>query len=113
MPQGVRRAFDSELTTARTAAADADRWIALERAHILSQPWAWPHVRCHALMLRLALRQRDGREAAGQVLRTLVAGPGSITARYPVGNTGRARVPATLPMAIPDDLARLLDAPST
>jgi hypothetical protein len=34
--------------------------------------------------------------------------PGSLTGRYPVGNTGRARVPATQPMPIREDLADLL-----
>ena len=37
-----------------------------------------------------------------------MAGPGSATGRYPLGNTGRANVSATKPMPIPDDLAELL-----
>ena len=51
--------LDAELTTARTG---DDPWPSLERAHLLSQPWAWPHTRVHLAMLRLAVRQRDGRE---------------------------------------------------
>jgi hypothetical protein len=37
-----------------------------------------------------------------------VAGPGTLTGRYPVGNTGGARVKAMLPMTIPDDLQAIL-----
>jgi hypothetical protein len=42
----------------------------------------------------------------------MVAGPGSITRRYPLGNTGRARVPATQPMAIRHELSELLEKAS-
>jgi hypothetical protein len=59
-------------------------------------------------MLGVAWRERDRREVTGQLVRLVVAGPGSATGRYPVGNSGRARVPATLPMPLPDDLAALL-----
>ncbi|KGN32135.1 hypothetical protein N802_11165 [Knoellia sinensis KCTC 19936] len=108
MPSTVREAFEAELSQARAAATSEARWYALERAHILSQPWAWPHTRAHAVMLRVALRERDRREAAGQVLRLVVAGPGSALGRYPEGNTGRATVPLMSRMPVPSDLAALL-----
>ncbi|MFJ6986537.1 MULTISPECIES: DUF3703 domain-containing protein [unclassified Streptomyces] len=108
MPAGVRTAYAAEMTAARTAAAPADRWHHLERAHILSQPWPWPHTRNHIAMLALALRQRDRREALGQVIRIIIAAPGSALGRYPEGNSGRAHVPLTKPMPLPDDLATLL-----
>jgi hypothetical protein len=108
MPAAVRAAFDAELSTARTAATRAGRWTALERAHILSQPWAWPHTRAHAVMFGLAWQERARREALGQVVRLLVAAPGSALGRYPEGNTGRATVPLTQPMPVPADLAVLL-----
>jgi len=76
----------------------------------LSQPWAWPHTRVHAAMLRAAWRERDRREAFGQLVRLVVAAPGSVSGRYPAGNTGRASVPLTAPMPLPADLAALLDA---
>jgi hypothetical protein len=103
--------IDADRRAARAArdARDLDEaGRLLERAHILSQPWAWPHVRAHIDMLRLAVRARDRREVVGQIVRTIVAGPGSATGRYPLGNTGRADVPATRPMPIPDDLAAVL-----
>ncbi|MER3452613.1 MAG: hypothetical protein C4344_02730, partial [Acidimicrobiia bacterium] len=66
-----------------------DPWPALERAHVASQPSAWPHTRVDAAMLGVAWRQRDRCEMVGQVVRLLVAGPGSLAGRYPPGNTGR------------------------
>lgn len=87
----------------------APAWALLEEAHILSQPWAWPHVQVHLAMLRLGWRMRNRSEITGQILRTIVAGPGSLTGRYPSGNTGRASVPATRPMPVPSDLQALLD----
>jgi hypothetical protein len=56
------------------------------------------------------VRRRDVHEFFGQVFRLLVAGPGSLTGRYPVGNTGGANVSAFKPMAIPEDLRAALGA---
>ena len=95
-------------SVARDAGQLAEAWRLLERTHILSQPWPWLHVRSHLDMLRLAVHERDRHEIVGQMARTLVAGPGSATGRYPLGNTGRANVPATQPMQLPEDIARLL-----
>ena len=107
--QGQRRRvvehIERELSEARSA---ADPWPHLERAHILSQPWAWPHTKVHAVMLRQALRDRDGREAIGQVIRIVVAGPGSIVGRYPVGNTGRTTMALTEVAEVPADLDAIL-----
>lgn len=61
-------------------------------------------------MLVAAVRERDLRELLGQLVRISVAGLGSAVGRYPVGNTGRARVPIAAPMPIEDDLAQLLIA---
>lgn len=108
MPSPVREAFEQELASATTAGDAATRWSSLERAHILSQPWPWPHVVAHWRMLALALRERDRHEALGQVIRLVVAAPGSASGRYPQGNTGRAGVGLLEPMPVPDDLAALL-----
>jgi hypothetical protein len=109
MPEAARRIYDQEMADARSASDPAAAWPHLERAHIVSQPWAWRHTRNHSAMLGLALRQRDRREALGQVLRIVVAAPGSLSGRYPEGNTGRASVGLTEPMPVPDDLAVALD----
>lgn len=107
----LRPHVERELGAGRDARRRGDvtaAWLALERAHILSQPAAWLHTRVHLAMLVLAVRTRDVRELAGQMARLAVAGVGSWLRRYPAGNTGRARVPINQPMPIPADLAALL-----
>jgi hypothetical protein len=107
----IRLAWAAERDRARTARVRGDfteEWRHLERAHILSQPLAWPHLVTHAAMLAAAWRRRDRRELAGQLLRLLLAVPGSVSGRYPAGNTGGADVSAFQPMPIPDDLRSLL-----
>ncbi|WP_067178075.1 DUF3703 domain-containing protein [Microtetraspora niveoalba] len=110
MPAHVRAAYRAEMRAARSAIDAPARWRHLERAHILSQPWPWPHTRNHIAMFALAVAQRDRREALGQVVRIIVAAPGSALGRYPEGNTGRAGVALTEPMPMPADLAELLRA---
>ena len=60
------------------------------------------------LLGRAAFGVPLGAQVLGQIVRTLVAGPGSAVGRYPLGNTGRSNVPATQPMPVPEDLAELL-----
>ncbi len=111
MSADARARFDGSLAAAGALIADGrngEAWPLLETAHILSQPWWRLHVQTHWRMLRLAVRDRDRREITGQLMRFVAAGPGSATGRYPRGNTGRADVPATQPMPVPDDLAALL-----
>ncbi|MGH2475503.1 MAG: DUF3703 domain-containing protein [Candidatus Limnocylindrales bacterium] len=101
----VLRHMDRELAEAQVS---ADPWFHLERAHILSQPWAWPHTKVHAVMLRQALGDRDVREVLGQLLRFGVAGPGSLVGKYPAGNTGRATMGLTTTADVPADLEVIL-----
>ncbi len=113
MPQNnlLRVHVRAELAAARNARTQGDierTWHHLERAHILAQPSAWMHTHVHGSMWMLALVSLDLRELAGQTARLLVAGLGSLLGRYPVGNTGRARVPMSMPMRIPDDLQLVL-----
>jgi len=107
----IRQAWADEHRAARQARTDGDpsrERFHLERAHILSQPFAVPHIRTHAAMLSYGFRHRDRREITGQVARLLVAGPGSAMGRYPLGNTGGADVSAVEPMDIPSDLRAVL-----
>lgn len=86
----------------------------LEEAYVLSQPRGgrrptsrgWTFTCGHA-------HGQDLTEVSGQVRRVLVAGPGSVSGRYPVGNSGRARVPATEPMPVPLELAALRNRESS
>ncbi|WP_063024915.1 DUF3703 domain-containing protein [Nocardia niwae] len=109
IPQTARSRYHQEMAAAKSAPAEDQRWSHLERAHILSQPDPWLHTRNHIAMFALAVRQRDRREAVGQVIRIIVAAPGSLSGRYPEGNTGRARVGLRQPMPIPPELAAALD----
>ena len=86
----------------------AGEWHHLERAHILSQPLAGTHVRSHVAMLGAAVRHRDGGETLGQLLRLLLAARGSLSGRYPTGNTGGADVSGFQPMTVPEDLRPFL-----
>lgn len=107
----LHHAWSEEREQARAARHGGDfagEWAHLERAHILSQPMALAHVRTHVAMIGYAFRRHDGREVAGQLLRLLLAGLGSLTGRYPVGNTGGADVSAFQPMPVPEDLRELL-----
>ena len=97
---------------ARAAGDSAGEWRHLERAHILSQPNIRLHVATHVAMLAAALRQRNRAEIVGQVARLLLAAPGSATGKYPRGNTGGANVSAFRPMAVPADLAEVLERSS-
>src|SRR3954466_3095120 len=111
MTTALLDAWTTERTAARFARSqgDAEReWHHLERAHVLSQPRAGLHLRTHLAMLGAGVRRRDRREIVGQLLRLVVAGPGSLTGRYPVGNTGGADVSALAPMPIPEDLRPFL-----
>ena len=109
----LRSAFGQELASARAAEAreDCDRaWHHLERAHVLAQRFAWPHLRVHGRMFGFAWRHTDAWEALGQIARIALAAPGSWTGRAPLGNTGGADVGIFTPMEIPADLAALLEA---
>jgi hypothetical protein len=109
-------AWSDERAAARAARSTGDlgaEWHHLERAHILSQPLAVLHVRTHVAMLGAGLRRHDRREVIGQLFRLVVAGPGSLTGRYPVGNTGGADVDALAPMPIPADLRAFLPQTNT
>jgi hypothetical protein len=111
--QAIRLACAGERAAARRARDGGDsqgEWAHLERAHIVSQPIPASHIRTHVAMLWFGIRHRDRHEITGQVVRLLVAGPGSALRRYPLGNTGGADVNALLPLPIPEDLRGVIDA---
>lgn len=111
--QKVEILIEAEMTAYRERRGAADiaaAWRALERAHILSQPFLVQHLASHWHMLGFAVALRDWREAAGQLFRLALVPLGSLTGRLPVGNTGRVRVSAFRPMPMPSDLAALLSS---
>lgn len=110
----ARQLVDVELVSyarARAANDQAAAWTALERAHIVSQPYLGLHLANHWAMLGLALYLRDFGEVVGQLWRLLLAPLGALTGSIPVGNSGRSNVSAFIPMPVPDDLAKLIKEP--
>lgn len=108
MTRDSARQLVAEEMAAFVAARAADNrtatWRALERAHIVSQPYLGLHLASHWAMLRYAVQERDVHEVIGQCLRLVLALLGAISGRVPVGNTGRSNVSAFRPMPIPHDL---------
>lgn len=107
----VNQAFNSELKIAQEKKLQksfAAAWYHLERAHILSQAFVWPHIYVHWRMFVIAVRTMDFREILGQIPRLILAGPGSFFGRAPKGNTGRSNVGIFTPMKISDELERIL-----
>ena len=76
MTAALRAAYLAEHAAADTARsfADHDRAFAhLERAHVLSQRFAFAHTYTHLRMLANGWRRRDMREVVGQVFRSVAA----------------------------------------
>ncbi len=110
-PSPIRQRFDHLLALAREATEQGDieqAWEFLADAHIVTQPWALPHVQAHYAMLMLGFRTGSPQEVLGQLARIVLAAPGSLSGRYPVGNSGRANVSAFAPAPLRSDLADLL-----
>lgn len=110
MSDPLRSAFDHEWRLAIAARRSGNLETAfhhLERAHILGQRHTWLHVRSHLGMLAIGCQRRDGREVVGQLTRIVAA---ALFSRIwvPLGNTGGAKVSATRPMPVPEDLRELL-----
>jgi hypothetical protein len=109
----IRPYVQIELDTSAAAEREGFRDLAfhhLERAHVLAQPATLLHVRVHWLMFRFALRQGLAGEAFGQMLRMLLAAPLTIIGALPTGNTGGSAVSGFMPMPVPADLQRVIDA---
>ena len=101
------KAFDSEMKAARLLFTQADYdpcFHHLERAHILAQRYTSIHVQTHWWMLRVGIKRGDFREIRGQIIRMVMAVPGSLFGMAPKGNTGGANVGMFRKMDIPEDL---------
>jgi Protein of unknown function (DUF3703) len=110
----ANRLIDREMRAYRAARCVQDwdtAWSALERAHILSQPYLGPHLANHWAMLCFAVAQRDAKEVVGQIVRLVLASFGALSGRIPTGNIGRATVSAFKPMPIPEDLRQAMTKP--
>lgn len=110
MKPGLKQFYDAELTAGLEAEGFGEfskAFTHLERAHILSQKYTLTHTATHLRMLRLGWKTHNVREMVGQLTRALAA---LLFSRIwvPEGNTGRANVSAFQPMALPEDLKRVL-----
>jgi len=108
----IRAHVDVELAAAERAERAGDSVAAfrhLERAHILGQRSTVQHVRVHMRMLWWGVRNHKAREVLGQLTRVIGAATKTWIGFIPSGNTGGANVSPFKPMAIPDDLAELID----
>ncbi|MBJ7302777.1 DUF3703 domain-containing protein, partial [Marinobacter salarius] len=75
MKTELKQAYNVELTAACEAEESRNfskAFAHLERAHILSQKYAWAHTRTHIRMLKLGWRTRDMREVVENRLRLAV-----------------------------------------
>jgi hypothetical protein len=101
-------AYAQLIRLAKTARLHEQAWLALEAAHVVGQRHLKPHLETHALMLGLALRTRDGTEAAGQLFRLALVPLGHLTGRLPLGNPGRSTVNAFAPLSVRPELKALI-----
>lgn len=101
-------AYDRLVRRLDREADHATRWRLLMAAHVVGQMRLRLHWNSHVRMLRQALRERDAREAAGQLLRLALVPLGHALQRLPAGNVGRATVNAFRPMTPPADVAALV-----
>ncbi|RHX78031.1 DUF3703 domain-containing protein [Leptospira yasudae] len=117
MPAAFKKAYIQEIESYRShlrAGRNAEAWRFLERAHLIGQYYPVPHTGSHGRMLLFAVRQRDGKEFLGQLLRFAGGWLGSLFNRIPVGNPGGSNVPIFASFPIPEDLRELLaDADSS
>ncbi len=105
--------IEIEIVTAGGLSAAGDSEGAfrhLERAHVLGQASTYQHTRIHWLMFKHGLRERDGKEIAGQILRIGGAASKTPLGIYPKGNTGGAKVNPLRSMPIEPDLAEILES---
>jgi hypothetical protein len=109
----VKEQFNVELGKAKVAIAKRDfetAWTALQRAHMLGQTDAIAHSIAHWHMLKLAWKQRDLRELAGQIMPTLLAIPLTILfGQIRALRGGKANINDSEKMSIPEDIRQILD----
>lgn len=86
-----------------------DAWKHLERAHVLSQPFAVQHTLVHWKMHQFGVKIKSTKEVIGQIPRLLVGGVKSFVGKVPVGNTGGANIPPLKPLPIADDLQQIFE----
>jgi len=72
----------------------------LENVHVLGQESTYLHVLAHIHMARWAVRHRDLKELAGQVLRIVGAATNTAIGSVPIGNTGGSNISPFKPLPL-------------
>lgn len=109
-------AFDAAMAEGRACLARGDLDAAhafAERAHVLGQAHVAPHVRSHALMLRVEWHRARYGAVVGQAVRIVLGALGSAVGVVPTGNTGGSDVNMFRRMPIDPALQRLIDGPAS
>jgi hypothetical protein len=108
----IKPHFEAELEEAERCKAQCDpagSFKHLERAHVLGQSSTRLHVMAHWRMLKWAVRNASPGEFGGQVLRIIGAATKTAMGLIPEGNTGGSNVSPFKRMAVPGDLAAIIE----
>ena len=106
------KAFEKEITSARALIRRTEHdqaFVHLERAHVLGQQNAIPHVLSHWLMLRVAVHRREPAAILGQAARIVLGALGSIVGSVPTGNTGGTNISMFKHLPIQPDLLKIME----
>jgi hypothetical protein len=105
-------AFEKEITAARALMREKENeeaFVHLERAHVLGQQNAVPHVLSHWLMLRVAVQRREPAAIFGQAARIVLGALGSVLGSVPTGNTGGTNISMFKRLPIDPDLLKIME----
>ena len=109
----IQEHFNTELFQVKTAIVQQDfetAWTALQRAHILGQRDVISHLIVHWNMLKLAWKQRDFREIAGQIMPTILAVPLTLfMGKFRTLRGGKVNINDSERMSIPEDIQKMLE----
>jgi uncharacterized protein DUF3703 len=109
---GQDKAFEKEIATARALMRQNKHdqaFLHLERAHVLGQQHAVPHVRSHWLMLRVAVHRREPVAVLGQAARIVLGAVGSLVGSVPTGNTGGTNISMFKRLPIDPELLKIME----
>jgi hypothetical protein len=105
-------AFKKEITLARALMRQDEHdqaFVHLERAHVLGQQEAAPHVLSHWLMLRVAVHRREPAAVLGQAARIVLGALGSLVGSVPTGNTGGTNISMFERLPIEPELLEIIE----
>ncbi len=108
----IKPHFEAELREAERCKAQRDAAGAfkhLERAHVLGQSSTRLHLIAHWQMLKWAVQNGSAGEFVGQVVRMVGAATKTAMGLVPEGNTGGSNVSPFKRMAVPGDLAAIIE----